>query len=428
MVSPQGNDTSQCLNYTLNFPCKTAAFPVNQGFSSICLKGTFTNISESLELSYILHQQSELNIICKECSVQDSEFNISCMSDFMCRILFGNFTMIRSVLNLRNIFITFRNATLEDSIVQDLGYFHQNGNNQIHFQNSTLSCTEALNCGLNLGDISATKIVVISSALYNFRLNISMSELILVFSHVSIIRPSIYVKVMSLEYLKIPAIVQLEQVTVVKNTDNNRIVKRNANTEHVDYRIVFDLTNPYISIKTSEFIEVHLDIQSSRQQFEPVFFSTSLKRSSFINTYNVGNGGGLSISSQVQNSEVTISDCQFSNNTAVQGTGTIKGRGGGLYINANALKLLITGSMFMDNRASDSGLALYSSQGVDAVLKNCTFQYNLNPFDPIQQSLLFVYGKQAMFAALAWMITILQLCKIIGSLTSEQRITPYLLG
>ncbi len=134
--------------------------------------------------------------------------------------------------------------------------------------------------------------------------------------------------------------------------------------------------------------------------FKPVFFSLLIERCSFINSYHIGDGGGLTIFSEVRNSEVKILDSNFSNNSAVKGIGTVKGRGGGLFIKSESLSLIINGSIFQENKASDLGVAIYTTEGVNVSLSNCTFQYHVDPNAPIQQSLLFVSGRVMKFLGL----------------------------
>ncbi len=160
--------------------------------------------------------------------------------------------------------------------------------------------------------------------------------------------------------------------------------------------IIFDLANPWIIIKESNFEGIHLRIQSKRHFFDPVLFSLLLERSCFTRSIHVGEGGALAINSEVHNSQVTISDCLFTENSAVNGIGHLKGQGGGLYIKGNSLNLEMTNVMFKGNKASDSGLAMYTTDGVDVSIKNSTFQYVIID-SPTQQPIMFVTGKISKF-------------------------------
>ncbi len=399
MVSPDGIDGPQCLNYST--PCKTSGYPIEQGFTAICLHGTYYNVSEHVT------ERTDINMVCKDCEIINSEFTFSCISEKICKISIVHVTIKYSTIRLGNVQVTFSNVTLEQSLIEDL--INDTGNKQIQLYDSNLICFEQNNCGIHLENITAAKVVFKRSHLSNFRIECSISQLILVFYQTDIIMPSIKINIKSFEYLKILAMIQFERVRVLKTRDlftdmtKKEVppkVKRNVEQKSLENSIVLDITNPYIILKESHFAEVHMEIQSKRQHFEPVSFLLLFERSSFINSHYVGNGGGLKIISQVQNSKVIMSDCLFSNNSAVKGLGSLKGRGGGLYVDADSLKLEMTGCRFLANKASDSGLALYTTNGVEVSLTNCTFQYSVDPLDPIQQSLLHVSGKVSKFDGL----------------------------
>ncbi len=199
---------------------------------------------------------------------------------------------------------------------------------------------------------------------------------------------------------KIPAIIEFNKVKAVGNKVSKDIpkrVKRNVESKPTNYLILLELTNPYVVIKESHFVGIHLDIQSNRKQFEPVFFVLLIERCSFISSHHIGEGGGLTINSEVKFSEVIILNSVFSNSSAVQGMRNVNGRGGGMYIKSESLRLTISDSIFQDNEASELGLAMYTTEGVDVSLINCTFQYNIDPTAPIQLSQLFVSGRVVEF-------------------------------
>ncbi len=116
-----------------------------------------------------------------------------------------------------------------------------------------------------------------------------------------------------------------------------------------------------------------------------------------MSSHYQGDGGALTITSQIKNSMVTLQSCTFHNNSAIKGTGTSMGRGGGLYAEANSLQLNIKDSFFIDNKANDLGLALYVTQGVTISLTKCNFEYAVDPIDPMQQELVFVAGTISNF-------------------------------
>ena len=395
MVSEDGIDEPNCLNNPTNTPCRTLSYPINQGFPSVCMYGTFSNLTENIELAHSNNKTSGFNIICKGCLSKSHTINLSCTTVKICTISFHDFEMDGVIIILNNVNVTLRNVILDESVIENLAYLSENTYNEIYVENSTLSCYGNTKCGLHLANLTAAKVVFVGCHLYNFRLDISVRQLMLIFYDTFVNMPSINVKVKSFEYLKIPALILFDKVTMVRNQTipkKSDILMKNT-SEAIDDLIYFELTNPDVVITESHFVGVRMEIQSRRQYFKPMFFVLVLERNSFLNGFHVGNGGGLKISSEVQNSEVMVVDCIFSNNSAFKEMGNIHGRGGGLYVEARSLKLLMAQCTFLHNKASDSGLALYTTQGVDVSFRNCTFQYIIDPDAPIQQSLLYVNGK-----------------------------------
>ncbi len=391
MVSPDGTDESMCLNYSPDTSCRTIGYPIKHGFSSICLHGIFYNTSENI--FYPIYEQNRINIFSKNSLSRECEIGLPCESTKPCSIYFWDVKMMQNIIMLSNVNITFRNVIMEETLIQDVSQLSNIQNMEIYFVNSTLSCFDPYTrCGLDLTNTSVIKVLFIGCYLENVMLNIYANQLILIFYETHISLPAINVKVRSYEYLRIPAMIRFHKVTVGRNmllhADSKIPFKIQKNTE--SNFISFDMTNPYIVIEQSDFTGIHLEIQS---KFYPVFLYLLIARSSFMNSYHVGNGGGLKIISQSQTSEVLIMNCLFSNNSAVNGAAHLKGQGGGLYVDGNSLRLVIAGCYFLTNSASDLGLALFSTEGVDVSISICTFKYSVKPDDPIQQSVVFVAGR-----------------------------------
>ncbi len=392
------------MNYlTANPACKTISYPINKGFYSLCLRGVFYKISENIRILQQTNLATDVSIFCRECLLINSEITLFCLEVKVCSIYLWGFIVKDSAISFSNIYITFSNVSLQQTLIQDLANYSKEGNNQFWFEKSTLSCFQASNCGLYLKNVRSVQVTFLLSHLKNFILEICTNQLMFICHETNMTMPSINIKTRSFEYLKILTFIEFYKVTMNGSRFTNDIVKkgnRNVESRSTDYLIIFDLIHPYIVIKESYFIGVHVDILSTIQQFEPVFFSLSIKKCYIINSYHVGNGGGFTIVSEVESSEVKIVDSLFSNNYAVKGTGPLKGRGGGVYIKSESLTLIMIGNIFQENKADDLGLALYTTEGVDVSLRNCTFQYNVDPKAPIQQSLLFVSGKITEFQGL----------------------------
>ncbi len=388
------------MNNSSQTPCKTASYPTNQGFTDICFSGTFQNVSEIFGTFNNTGDSNETDTVtlhCRECNLVNSDVTLS---SYFGQVYFIDFIMVGGTINLGNVSVTFQNTSLNEVLIQDYKVTTENINNQIHFENSNISCSDSHECGLALKESNAAEITFIKSKLTNFKLLVTVSQLILTFqSETVILEPSIDVTVTSPEFLKIPAIIRFEKTTIDATAKIHYISlrnKRSLNSEISIPQIVFHLTNPYVTIQKCQFNQSHLEIHSKKHGFEPFFFSLTITKSQFKNIVHSGNGGALMINSEVQSSVVTITSCTFSNNTASQGQGALEGHGGALYLEANSLELRIENSVFVNNRASDSGF-VYSTPGVMLLLLNNTFHYDVTPNEPIIQPLVFATGLVTKF-------------------------------
>ncbi len=401
IISSNGTNDPLCLNNSSQTPCKTASYPTNQGFTDLCFSGTFQNVFENFgtfNKTGVSNETRTLIMSCKECMLKNTDVTLSGYID---RIYFINFTMVGGTIKLSNVSVTFQNTSLNEVLIQDYKETTEDVNNQIHFEHSNMSCSDSHECGLKLTESTAAKITFIKSKLTNFRLVLTVSQLVLTFqSETVILEPRIDVTVTSPEFLKIPAIIRFEKTTIGVTGKTNDISlrnKRSVNSERSTPQIALHLTNPFISIQECQFNQSHLEIHSKKQGFEPFLFSLLITKSHFMNSHHAGNGGALMINSEVQNSLVTITSCTFLHNTASQGQGALEGHGGALYAKATSLELHIEDSVFVNNRASDSGFVLYSTLGVMLLLLNNTFHYDVTPNEPIIQPLVFATGLVTKF-------------------------------
>ncbi len=403
----EGIDQPECLNYTSGTSCRTISYPANRGFSKICLQGNFNNISENIEL---LNKDGKLNgvaISSKELIILNCTFSISCPLGKPCDVSLIGITMIGCHMYLNNVHVIFFDVNLESVLITDCLSCALKCSNQIHFGNSTFYCsTDTTSCGLRLSKTEVGKIELVTSEFFNFVLYADVSQVVLIFSQTLFIQPVINIKVQSLEYLKIPAIMGFTDVTVISENQYllHRSVfwgsKKNAGSlKLIQPSIILNLVNPYIKIMDSAFSGTHFEIHSAKQDYNSVFFPVSISNSTFQNAFHEGNGG-LTITSEVYHSMLRLSSCIFSNNTAMKGFGDLEGKGGGLYVEANSLELLMEHCSFADNEASDSGLALYASEGVTLSLVNCSFQYELQPYGLTQHPLIFAAGRVTQFNGL----------------------------
>ncbi len=400
-VSAKGIDDPLCLIYSSNTTCKTLSYPITHGFESVCLYGVIYNTSESVEV-FDTENTYGMNIFCIECLLKDNDIILSCKNGKLCTISLWNLRMKGGTVRLYNISTTFRNVLLHEMFIQDYSSIYRSGYNELYFYNASLSCDLVPEnvCGLYLGDIRSTKVVIVSSNLYNFKIDISVGQLILIIHDANITLPIFNIRVESFEYYIVSAFVQFEKVVAFRSIDsmyeneNNAREKRKVGSEsESDYLIILDVANPRIIIRQSQFTGVHLEIKSRLGQLKPAFFVLLLERNIFISTKHVGNGGALAVISQIKKSNVTVVECVFSNNSAVKGTSSVRGQGGGLYVEAKSLVLTMKDSIFSSNKATDLGTALYTTEGTIISIINCSFLDIIEPRASIHQAIIFLDGK-----------------------------------
>ena len=401
-VSAEGFDEPRCLNYSTHTSCRTLNYPLNLGFTSVCMYGRFYNMSEQIE---VVHSKG-INIFCNECLLKLGEIVVTCKRGKNCAVFLQNFSITGVTIKLRNISLILSSIILHESLIVGISFLNESVYNEIRIEYSNLACYESNNCGLHLFNMNAEKVVFVASYLDNFVLDIGVGQLMLIFYDTVVIMPSINVKVNSPAYLKVPAIIRFEKVMAVNNRtilnkkDIPFKVNRNSQSELCDNCIIFYLKNPSVIVKDSYFSGIHFVIRSKGQKFESVYFEFLVEKTSLSNSFNVGNGGVLTIVSEDPDSEVMVIDSTFSNNSAVKGTGDLLGQGGAIYVAGNSIRLSLIECKFQGNKAHSAGLAIYTTEGVDASFQNCTFQYIIDPDAPIQQSLVFANGKIGEFHGL----------------------------
>ncbi len=90
LVTPKGLDTHGCLDYSSRMPCKTIDYPIERGYTTLCIDGTFDNISETLGLLNLVKvKESNLTIFCQMCEIENTDIFLSCKRDKMCRVQLG---------------------------------------------------------------------------------------------------------------------------------------------------------------------------------------------------------------------------------------------------------------------------------------------------------------------------------------------------
>ncbi len=395
MVSMHGEDEPECLTASQTTPCKTLSYAIAAGHDVICMNGTFQNISEDIEITNNKTGGRAITVLCISCVIDDSNVTFHNYLGQMPHVSFFNFTIMNSKMQLQNIHVDFKEAMIEQVMIQD----YENAPNQIHFEQSSLTCFDMQTCGLLLLHSSIVKCVIRQSHLNHFKLDLSTQDLMLVIKDTIMVQPDIHVTVHSPAFLRVPSLIQFHNLTVSTQSNTNDTgsssFKGKKSIENLLFSsgIVLHLTNPYLDINRCHFFQTHLEIVASNVEFDQAYFWTVIADTTFRNSYHSGDGGALTISSAAWHSGILISSCIFTNNTVVKSTGASKGHGGGMSVRSDSLELHITNSTFFTNRADNAGLHLYTSEGITVSLSNSTFYSTVDPLHPIQDVLVFIAGR-----------------------------------
>ncbi len=380
----QGEDEPECLTASWTTPCKTLSYVLTAGHTVVCMNGTFHNISDSVKIINITSDSHEFKIVCISCLIEDSEITLYSSSGKSGHVSFINFTMKNTNIQMKNMYAIFKNVVLGQVIIHDF----ESTLNHIYIEGATLSCFHDESCGLSLLNSSIVKFVISRSHLNNFKLDLKVENIMLFIDDTIFVKPYMHVSVLSAAYRRTPAFIQFYNLTVtvaetIDSSPTSLRVKRSAQPLNSISEISLDLINPYLYITRCSFSQTHLQIAARKQDYSQAYFFGAIADSNFSNSYHDGDGGALSIGSDVPHSRLIISSCIFTNTTAVKGFSANKGHGGGITITAESLQVELNNSQFTDNKADDVGLAFYTSEGVTVSLSNCSFKYTVDPIKVI---------------------------------------------
>ncbi len=357
MVSPDGSCSSP--------PYESISCAIQNGATGICLSGTFKDHSDTVTFNGInveiygtgsLFLNSQLyfeagigtSLTFIDVTIQDSYIEYKNSTFVTSGFTFPTEVVIIdcSFFDSKFIFpqlpdiLQSLDITMEDSVFQ--------GNNASNCQ-LAVTKTDELMIRVSKSNIHACSVTLQSSSLYFELLNSSLSATLL-----DVSAPS---------YLKIPSIVVMEDNSFVPST--------------LQSMVRLNLFNPYIIISSSMFANTSFEISVNQNQLqEPTLFLVSLANVDFHHSHKVGNGGALMISSgNVSDAKISISSCTFLENRASKASTDLPGYAGAVYVQGSSVQLQVEHSLFINNSASESGSALYTSEGVLVSITNCTFQY-----------------------------------------------------
>ncbi len=177
MVSMQGEDEPECLTASWTTPCKTLSYAITGENNVVCMYGAFQNRSENIQIKNTEYDkdEGEITIVCISCLLDNSDVTLNGSFSKIHHVLLVNFTIQHSSITLHNIYVTLKNAVLEQVTIQD----YEEASTLIYFEDCNLVCFDAEICGLSLLRSSTIKAVFRSSFLNNFKLELDTHGLML---------------------------------------------------------------------------------------------------------------------------------------------------------------------------------------------------------------------------------------------------------
>ncbi len=220
---------------------------------------------------------------------------------------------------------------------------------------------------------------IIGSILYGCQIMLKTESLALFISD-SIFNQS-DIKANAKSYKRVPSLIVLSRTFFVNENLGQNVF------------LSFEMTNPHLEIIQCKFISVSLSLVSHKYHVLGHLTHIYISESQFLNSSQSGNGGALSVFSDVPNSRVEVSSCVFSRNMVHKDDAVLSGFGGALYTEGDPLSLLIIDCSFDHNFAAESGGSLYATSGVSVFINNCSFVYDIADQRSLTSTVVTSMGK-----------------------------------
>ncbi len=309
IVSPYGADELKCLTDSSIYNCRSLVYAIAQGASLICLKGTHVMHdvidTANINVDVVRENKRDMQIFCNGCVIINSSISMPCGNVGSCKYTFNDLSMKHTTLILSNVTIIFKNTSLEQVVFTNKVLLDTADHIRIEFLQSTVKCFGQERCGFH----QMTKVSLIShqSRLTCFSINLNLSAIAVILMKTIVYQPNIALKVSSIQYQRVPSVIYFEEVQFTGLLQSNI----------TDYsNLVFHLSNPFIMVKKCHFIHTSVQLYSEKQIFDSVIFLVQISQSEFYNSFGNGNGGTVTIISEVQHSKVNIVSSSFLNNSA----------------------------------------------------------------------------------------------------------------
>ncbi len=360
------------------------------GAKMVFLHGVFNNKYEFIDMTFF---KDNVVVYGNEACISNSTLILKSITTGINVLTFSKLTIENSVIILFNAIVRFSDCKLNRVIIEGAASLNHNNLShvQIYFHGSTLWCHDRLNYGIAINGNSVIKITMYDSVLHYCKVVITGSALCL-----NIIKSYIYdtfLQIRIQSHLRIPSVVNLQDADFL-------VGDLLDNFNHM----LFDLHNPYFIINNCTFERLSLEIISRQYYFrnnQILFFITAIQ-SQFVKGHKFGDGGALLLSSNVINSSIVLSNVTFIKNRAVQLSSSEPGKGGAVFVEGHSLHLTVEGCVYENNIASDSGSALFISDGVTSMIINSTFRFHLTTEVP--STILSINGQVIVFDVLVYVV------------------------
>ncbi len=358
-VSTKGLDSQSCLSMNSSQHCKTLSYPMQHGFNTICIHGSYTLYNDTMLLDHIT---VDIVVLGNRASIQNSSLLINSNRFNYVTVSFVNVDFNQSSIRVINVNMYFESCSFTGTDIEDEppaipghGFYH------VAFANSSIICTKEQS-GLSTVNMPAAYITLSNSTLYNCPISLKVQGISFHSESSSFYSCSIEITVKI--NLKIGSTIDLI----------------NSKFEGPDPSSVLhlSLSNPNVTVQKCTFQKTHLAIQLADPKLNQDICSLQIKATSFRQASNVLNGGAIFISfGRLTPSIVTILDSVFIENRAKSnGHGLLSGIGGAIFAEGTSMKLHIQNVTFKDNVGDKYGSALYASNGIEASIEDSHFLYN----------------------------------------------------
>ncbi len=333
---------------------------------SICLQGTFWNITEDIAP----HTGSKTTIYGTAASIRSSTLTMT--SSMTSLIIFENANIENTVLILNNIQVYFTNCKLENVYFQDIG--SKKGDPARHikivmhrclFLCSELDFKTNYTAGIVFKSWNVVLLTISETNIQHCTFNIFAYNVLLYVLNCNFVHTFIHVN--SKSYINVPSVITFKETTF---------------SSHKTYfshgMISLQLHNPYIFIDKCNFNGTPVDVFSVVEPFPQELFYVKIVKTHFSNILKDGDGGALMFRSDLKKSEVFLEGCIFISNRAQSSSVWNPKKGGGIFVESNSLIIVIENSQFINNLADDSGSALNTASGVTVNIKNTSFETDID--------------------------------------------------